>query len=99
MALPILVEHCDLYHNGRKAHEKSFVERRMKMKAMKFAIPLFVALAYGPVQAQTPILGSDLASFAILGGGGVTIGGTGSVISGSVVAYPTTSITGVIPTN
>jgi hypothetical protein len=99
MALPILVEHCDLYHNGRTAHEKSFVERRMKMKAMKFAIPLFAALAYGPVQAQTPILGSDLASFAILGGGGVTIGGTGSVISGSVGAYPTTSITGVIPTN
>jgi hypothetical protein len=46
-----------------------------------------------------PILGSDLASFAILGGGGVTIGGTGSVINGSIGAYPTTSITGVIPTN
>jgi Ice-binding-like/PEP-CTERM motif len=70
------------------------------MNAMKFAVPLFVALAYGPSQAlATPILGADLASFAILGGGGVTIGGTGSVINGSVGAYPTTSITGVIPTN
>jgi len=69
------------------------------MNAMKFAIPLFVALSYGPAQAQVPILGSDLASFAILGGGGVAINGTGSVITGSVGAYPTTSITGVIPTN
>ena len=70
------------------------------MNAMKLAIPLFVALAYGPSQGwAVPILGADLASFAILGGGGVTIGGTGSVINGSIGAFPTTSITGVIPTN
>src|ERR1700687_4512828 len=74
--------------------------RRMKMNAMKLAVPLFVALAYGPSPAlATPILDGDLATFAILGGGGVTIGGTGSVINGSVGAYPTTSITGVIPTH
>jgi len=81
--------------------KKSFVERRMKMNAMRFAIPLFVALAYGPVQAQTPILGSNLESFAILGGGGVTFANAGgpNVITGSVGAYPTTSITGVIPTH
>jgi len=42
------------------------------MNAMKFAIPLFVALAYGPVQAQTPILGPELASFAVLGATTVT---------------------------
>ena len=71
------------------------------MNAMKFAIPLFVALAYGPAQAQVPILGADLASFAILGGGGVTFANAGgpNVISGSVGAFPTTSITGVIPTD
>src|ERR1700675_4399917 len=71
------------------------------MNAIKLAIPLFVAaVAYGPSQAlAVPILGNDLATFAILGGGGVTIGGTGSVITGSIGAYPTTSITGVIPTN
>jgi len=44
------------------------------MNAMKFAIPLFVALAYGPAQglAAVPLIGSDLASFAVLGGSGVT---------------------------
>jgi hypothetical protein len=52
-----------------------------------------------PNASAGPILGSSLNTFAILGGGGVTIGGTGSVITGSIGAYPTTSITGVIPTN
>ena len=71
------------------------------MNAMKFAVPLFVALAYGPSQGlATPILGADLASFAILGGAGVTIGGTGSVITGSVGGCcGATTVTGVIPTN
>jgi len=71
------------------------------MNAMKLAMPMLVAaLAYGPAQGlAVPILGGDLASFAILGGGGVTINGTGSVITGSIGAFPTTSITGVIPTN
>src|ERR1700688_96784 len=57
------------------------------------------ASAIAPNASAGPILGSSLNTFAILGGGGVTIGGTGSVITGSIGAYPTTSITGVIPTN
>ena len=56
-------------------------------------------IATAPNASAGPILGSSLNTFAILGGGGVTIGGTGSVITGSIGAYPTTSITGVIPTN
>jgi Ice-binding-like len=69
--------------------------RRFCLSALTVLIlPFFAVSAY----ADT-ILGSNLSTFAILGGGGVTIGGTGSVITGSVGAYPTTSITGVIPTN
>jgi hypothetical protein len=60
---------------------------------------LMVAPFAVPNASAASILLSDLASFAVLGGAGVTVGGTGSVISGSVGAYPTTSITGVIPTN
>ena len=43
------------------------------MNAMKLAVPLLVALAYGPSQGlAAPILGSDLASFAVLGHSTVT---------------------------
>jgi hypothetical protein len=43
------------------------------MNAMKLAIPLIVALAYGPAQGLAePLLGSDLASFAVLGASTVT---------------------------
>ena len=43
------------------------------MKAMKLAVPLFVALAYGPSQGlAVPILGTNLASFAVLGASTVT---------------------------
>ena len=43
------------------------------MNAIKRAIPLVVALAYGPSLAlATPILGSDLMSFAVLGSSTVT---------------------------
>jgi hypothetical protein len=58
-----------------------------------------IQIATAPNASAGPILGSNLITLAILGGGGVTIGGTGSVITGSIGAYPTTSITGVIPTN
>jgi hypothetical protein len=71
----------------------------MNAKTMKWAMSLLALLAFGPTQALAAVLDADLASFALLGGGGVTIGGTGSVITGSVGAYPTTSITGVMPTN
>ena len=56
-------------------------------------------IRYAPQRHGDPILGSNMSTFAILGGAGVTIACTGSVITGSVGAYPTTSITGVIPTN
>ncbi len=58
---------------------------------MVLTIPL-AAFSIASVSAG-PILGSDASTFAILGGGGVTINGTGSVITGSVGAYPTTSVT------
>jgi hypothetical protein len=63
---------------------------------MVLTIPL-AAFSIASVSAG-PILGTA-GAFAILGGGGVAVNGTGSVIAGSVGAYPTTSITGVIPTN
>jgi hypothetical protein len=58
-----------------------------------------IQIATAPNASAGPILASNLITMAILGGGGVTIGGTGSVITGSIGAYPTTSITGVTPTN
>lgn len=66
----------------------------MKMNAMKFTIPLFVALAYGPAQAQ--ILGSELASFAVLGETSVTndFPTNTSTIFGNVGVSAGTSITG-----
>jgi len=56
-------------------------------------------VATAPNALADPILGSNLSTFAILGGAGVTISGTASVIDGSVGASPTTSITGTIPTS
>ena len=64
------------------------------MKTMKLAIPLLVALAYGPSQAlAAPILGSDLASFAVLGASTVTNIPTSTIV-GNVGVYAGTSITG-----
>lgn len=57
-------------------------------------------IAMEPTASAGPILGTDGSTFAILGGAGVTIGGTESVITGSVGACcGATSVTGVIPTN
>ena len=52
------------------------------MKAMKkLIIPLFVALAYGPSQGLAdPILGPDLASFAVLGATTVTNVPTSTIV-------------------
>jgi hypothetical protein len=69
--------------------KKSFV--KMKMNAMKFAIPLFVALAYGPAQAQ--ILGPELASFAVLAETSVTNVPTSTIV-GNVGVSAGVSITG-----
>ena len=59
---------------------------------LKLAIPLFVALAYGPAQALAVpiILGSNLASFAVLGATGVTNVAT-STIGGNLGSAPTAS--------
>jgi hypothetical protein len=67
----------------------------MKMNAMKLAIPMFVAaLAYGPSQGlAVPILGADLASFAVLGAATVTNVPTSTIV-GNVGVSPGSSITG-----
>src|ERR1700694_90362 len=51
--------------------------------AKKFALPLFVALAYGPAQAlAAPILGADLDSFAVFGTAGVSTDPTSTITRG-----------------
>ena len=64
------------------------------MNAMKLAVPLFVALAYGPAQGlAAPILGAELASFAVLGAQAVTNTGA-TTLTGNLGVSPGTSITG-----
>jgi hypothetical protein len=65
------------------------------MNSMKFAIPLFVALAYAPAQglAQSSILGSELGSFSVLGAQSVTNTGA-TTLGGNLGVSPGTSITG-----
>jgi len=65
------------------------------MNAMKLAIPLFVALAYGPAQglAQSPILGSELGSFATLGSSTVTNTGA-TTLTGNLGVGSGSAITG-----
>jgi hypothetical protein len=61
-------------------------------------IPL-IAFSIAQVSAG-PILGNNLDTFAILGGAGVAINGTGSVITGSIGGCcNATAVTGVEPTN
>ncbi|MGB7023455.1 MAG: ice-binding family protein [Candidatus Acidiferrales bacterium] len=69
----------------------------MKMKIGIAGLCLLVAA----VSAYAgPVLGPNLSTFAILGGAGVAINGTGSVITGSVGGCcNATAVTGVIPTN
>src|ERR1700693_6072267 len=63
-------------------------------------LPLLVLPLLAPSAYADGILGSDLSAFAILGGAGVALNGTGSVIVGSVGGCcVATAITGVIPTN
>lgn len=53
-----------------------------------------------PGALASPILGPNLSTFAILGGAGVAINGTRSVITGSVGGCCSAiAVTGVIPTN
>ena len=74
------------------------------MNIMKLAIPLVVALAYGPAPGlAAPILQAELASFAVLGATGVTNasggGAAATIITGNlgVSPGPLTSITGFPP--
>ena len=68
------------------------------MNAMKLVVPLFVALAYGPSQGwAAPILGSELASFAVLGAETVTNTGA-TALTGNLGVSPGSSITGFFGT-
>lgn len=69
--------------------------RLFSMLLLVLVLPLLAVNAYAG-----PILGPNLSTFAILGGAGVAINGTGSVITGSVGGCcNATAVTGVIPTN
>src|SRR6266852_278909 len=69
--------------------------RALSILVLVLALPLLAVSAYAD-----GILGPDLSTFAILGGAGVAINGTGSVITGSVGGCcVATAVTGVIPTN
>ena len=64
------------------------------MNAMKLVVPLLIALAYSPAQGLAgPILGPDVASFAVLGATGVTNVPT-STIGGNLGSAPNASIGG-----
>jgi len=64
------------------------------MNALKLSIPLFVALAYSASPALAiPLLGSNLASFAVLGATGVTNVPT-SIISGNLGSAANPSVGG-----
>src|ERR1700720_124425 len=65
-----------------------------KVDVMKLAVPLFFAIAYGPTQGlATPILGSSLDTFAVLGQQGVTDVPT-STIGGNLGSARNASIGG-----
>jgi len=59
----------------------------------RLALPLCAALACASPASATPILGSDLASFTVLGASTVTNVGTSAIV-GNVGVSPGTSITG-----
>ena len=71
----------------------------MKSRGIYLLCFLVLTLLTPNVHAN-PILGTNLSTFAILGGAGVAINGTGSVITGSVGGCCSAiAVTGVIPTN
>ena len=64
---------------------------------LKLTLPLLVALAYAPNAAwAVPLLGADLASFAVLGETTVTNVPTSTIV-GNVGVSPGSSITGFGP--
>ena len=74
----------------------------MKIPLISFSFLVLILPFLGPNANADGIIGANLSTFAILGGAGVAINGTGSVITGSVGSYPNvapTAITGTIPTS
>jgi hypothetical protein len=73
----------------------------MKVPLISFSSIVFIlALFLVPTANADGIIGTNLSTFAILGGAGVAINGTGSVITGSVGGCcVATAVTGVIPTD
>jgi hypothetical protein len=65
----------------RDAFQKQVCAARIVF-TIPFAAFLFIATA--PNASAGPILGTELSSFAMLGGAGLAVNGTGSVITGSV---------------
>jgi hypothetical protein len=67
---------------------------KMKCKCFIFlGIVAFVTLLYAPIVLATPILGDELASFAVLGASKVSTANI-SNIGGNLGSYPTDSVTG-----
>ncbi len=73
----------------------------MKIPLSSLSLFAFIlALFLAPNAHADGIIGTNLSTFAILGGAGVAINGTGSVITGSVGGCcVATAVTGVIPTD
>jgi hypothetical protein len=72
----------------------------MRVRAISILVLVIVLPLVAVTARATSVIGPDLSTFAILGGAGVTIDGTGSVITGSVGGCcNATAVTGVIPTN
>lgn len=86
----------NLYLILRPARANVVPKRSIKMKAMKLALPLFVALAFTSAQGlATPILGSDLATFAVLGATPNVTNTGATTLTGDVGVSPALSITGL----
>jgi hypothetical protein len=74
----------------------------MSFRTFSLLLSVLILALLAPSAYADGIIGPDLSTFAILGGAGVALNGTGSVIVGSIGSYPNvaaTAITGTMPTN